>query len=269
MTRLTIPAAAVALFAFASPAGAGEGWVLSVEAVGGTGTRKAEILLDADHLRAREIGYDQEIVITREAITILDHGRRSYARLSLDMLERMLGGLVRLVRGMKSDQIEELREAMKDLPPEPARRIEEEIARIQERSLPAGRYRLEETGETGEVAGLPARKYRVTEAGRDTGEAWFTDRLPSDMVREVYGRLRGILPPEVKEQSVFYEILEDLPGFPVRLVGRAGDGVTERVEVTGVRRRDTSPRDFEPEPDYRQEGLVDLDSGSGSGEGGR
>lgn len=272
MTRRLLAALMFAPCAlWAGSARAADGWRLEVEAQDGGRVQRLSVLLDGEHLRAGEPGAAEEILLTQSDVTLLDHGQKSYTRLTFDVIERMLGGMMEMVRGMKESQIDALKEALDDLSEEDAAAVREQIARLEATSGAEDaedRYSLEDAGETGTVAGLSAKKYAVLRNGRPAGEAWFTQEVPVALLRDVFLRFRRILPGEMKQGSPFFDVIDDLYGFPVKLVSSGTGGDLDRLEVVEAVAQETSAGDFLPGAEYEPKSLIDLEKSGGKNGGG-
>lgn len=176
-----------------------------------------------------------------KVMTTIDHDNRQY----VVMDEAAVQGIA----GQMSDVMQQMQDALKDLPPEQRAMAEQmmkqRMGSMAQSAPAADRTQIEKTGETDNVNGYRCELYAVLESGRKVSEMCVTDwsnveggRDFQENVENMSAFFKGLR--DAYEESGFnlgssgdaMSFLDDIDGFPARV--REFEGETIVAETTLV-----------------------------------
>jgi hypothetical protein len=256
LTRVAVLAAVFSLIAAA--AFAGEGWQLMVSLSEENAVQQAEIILDETHIRAKQAGGAQEVILDAEKITVLNHADKSFSILSFATLEQMMGGMRQMVKGMQEEQVRALEEAMAGMPEEQQATVRAQIEQIRSEGSaetePAN-LEIKKTGKSAEVAGLAVDHYEGFEDGKKVGEGWFTESIKTTVLMDILQRFRTMMPEQMAETDEFVDMMTGVNGFPMKIVSFDEDG---EMEVTKAEKIQVDESTWKAPADYKAKSMMEM-----------
>jgi hypothetical protein len=195
---------------------------------------------------------------------MIDHARKSYIVIDEATLKDLVGQV--------SAAMQQVEEAMKNMPPEQRAMMEQMMKQRGMGPAPAAPKptELRRTGERGDQHGFAAEKYEVLRDGRKIREVWVTpwDRIDgandaravfeemADMMKETMEALaKSPMGGALADQNSF-EHLKALGGYPVvtREFDENGTLETETV-LKSATRKELAPADFQPPAGYAKQTM--------------
>lgn len=256
------------LAALSFPAAASAGAVLEFETMeagesSASSTTRISASDGSSRIETTSGGEDAAAMIfdgEQNAMIVLDHERREYSVMDEATMQKMASQV--------GAAMQQMREAMKDMPPE-QRAMAEEMMKQRMPQGPATREEstLEVTGRTGSVNGFDCRWYEVSKSGRKTTELCVTPWSEIDggeEIAEPMQRMSEFFTEMARQfseaagtdvmggQQELFQHMEELDGYPVlvRDYGADGGAVSE-TRLTSAETADVDPGLFEPPAGYR------------------
>ena len=249
---LLVPLLVVVLVSLAeTSARAAEGWYIEIRHTDGRESGSAELRMEGDRIRAGEAGMLQEVILGTEGLTVLDHADESYMVITYKQIQTILGPFMRAMKEMSESQKQALEGAIEGLTPEERAEVEAQLG-----SLDGGEdspvIQIKAVHETETIAGLSASKIVVSRDGQPVVEAWVTEKIPLDPFTRALNRLAPILGVLGGEgPAKYWNMLEELPGFPLKVVDLSGKEPAEILRVTEAAKQKFTDADFTVPPGFK------------------
>jgi hypothetical protein len=235
---------------------AGEGWVLKLQHTE-AGMSQAEIRMEGDLIRASEEGMAQEVILGRDRMTVLDHNQKNFMVITYAQIEATLGPMMAIMKQSAERQRQSLLDAIDEL--EEGERAEVE-AQLEEMGEGEGlRFEIEKSGKSEKVAGLPAERVLILEEGEPVAEVWVTGRISMDPVLRLAERFLPLVPTPSGGTSRYWDIADQLGGFPLKVVDRSAAEPRTLLLVTEASPVNFGEADWQPPAGYA-ESMMSLDS---------
>jgi hypothetical protein len=201
----------------------------------------------------------------RREMVVVDHDDKSYMVIDEAMIESI------------SDQLSgyeaQMREALKDVPPEQRAMVEQMMkGRMPSPAKAPARSKVEfrNTGERDTKNGYPSVKYEATTDGRKTLEYWVTDWDNvdgGDDAVEAFQAMAGFLTQMLDSMPSFgvdedaddnpFEHMNEMDGFPVLTYEYASDGsIASESSLRSSTQRTVDPVEFEPPSTYKRQEMM-------------
>lgn len=270
---------ALASLLISVPALAGPGWDLKIEVSDEGESSQAVVKLDATHLRGMAVGGNEEMILTEESITVIDHDEKAYMVIPFAMVEQMMGGMMQMAEGMKDAQIEALKSAMEGMDEDQRAEVEKQIAQLEksggmsdDSASDVDQMELKASGKSADVAGLKTKHYDVLKNGDKVADAWFTTEIEFGLFRSLFDRFSKMMPEgSTQDIDAFFALLDQAEGVPVKLVSVEGTSDEDAFDfaVTSATKVDLGSQDFQPNKEYKMKSMMDaMKSGDDSDDGG-
>jgi hypothetical protein len=200
----------------------------------------------------------------RREIVVVDHEDKSFFVIDQEM--------IRQVAGQVNSAMSQMREALKNVPPDKRAMVEQMMKQRMPAQAPTTRPRgeLKRNGERAEKSGYPCVKYEVWAGSRKMRELWVTDWDNIEGGDEVVGvfedmanfyrEMMEAMPKMGQgnsdmEDSIF-EFMNELGGYPVVTREFGDDGSLEGENTLRSARRQTlDPDAFEPPSGYKRQEM--------------
>ncbi len=201
----------------------------------------------------------------RREMIVIHHGDKSYMLIDEAMIESI---------GERLSGVEEqMREALKNVPPEQRAMMEEMMkGRMPPQAASAVRSKLElrRTSESGSKNGYPCVKYEATRDGRKVRDIWVTqwDNVEGgdeaaeafEAMAEFFVQMRDSMPNFGQDESANdnpFEHMKEMNGFPVLTYEYGTDGSVQNESLlSSSTRRSVAPEEFDPPSGYTQRQMM-------------
>lgn len=211
-------------------------------------------------------GHQGEMIFRgdRREMVVVDHGDRTYRVVDEQA--------VRQIAGQVSSALDQVQEALKNVPEDQRALIEEMMKKnMPQQHQPAQRPRseLKKTSERGTKNGYPCVKFEVLREGRKIRELWVTEWSNVEGGRDVVGafedmadffsELMDAMPqfgqgPAMADPA--FEHMREIGGFPVVTREFDDDGSLEsETTLRSARRQTLDPDAFEPPSGYKRQEM--------------
>ncbi len=210
---------------------------------------------------------DSEMIFRgeRREMIVVDHADKSYMVID----EAMIDSISEQLSGYEA----QIREALKDVPPEQRAMLEQ----MMKGRMPApaeaparSKAELRNTGERDTRNGYPSVKYEATVDGRKTQEYWVTDWdnvEGGDDAVEAFRAMTGFLIQMRDSMPTFgvdegvgdnpFEHMQEMDGFPVLTYEYASDGsIASESSLRSSAQRSVDPAEFEPPSAYKRREMM-------------
>ncbi len=201
----------------------------------------------------------------RREMVIVDHDDKSYMVID----EAMMKSIGEQLSGYEA----QMREALKDVPPEQRAMVEQMMkGRMPAPAKAAARPRItfRNTGERETKNGYPSVKYEATIDGRKTQEFWVTDWdnvEGGDDAVEAFQAMAGFFKQMRDSMPRFgvdedaddnpFEHMQELDGFPVLTYDYASDGsIAGESSLRSSTQRAVDSAEFEPPTAYKRREMM-------------
>ena len=201
----------------------------------------------------------------RREMVVVDHDDKSYMVIN----EAMVKSIGDQLSGYEA----QMREALKDVPPEQRAMVEQMMkGRMPAPAAAPERSKVEfrNTGERGTKNGYPSVKYEATTNGRKTAEYWVTDWDNvdgGDDAVEAFKAMAGFLKQMLDSMPSFgvdedandnpFEHMNEMDGFPVLTYEYASDGsIASESSLRSSTQKEVDPAEFEPPSAYKRREMM-------------
>ena len=201
----------------------------------------------------------------RREMVVVDHDDRSYMVID----EAMIESIGEQLSGYEA----QMREALKDVPPEQRAMVEQMMkGRMPPPAKAPARSKVEfrNTGERDTKNGYPSVKYEATTDGRKTQEFWVTDWDNVDggddaveafqAMAGFFKQMRDSMPSFGVDEDADdnpFEHMQEMDGFPVLTYEYASDGsIAGESSLRSSTRRAVDPAEFEPPSAYKRREMM-------------
>lgn len=201
----------------------------------------------------------------RREMVVVDHDGKSYMVIN--------GAVIDSIGEQLSGYEAQIREALKDVPPEQRAMVEQMMqGRMPSPAKAPARSQVEfrNTGERDTKNGYPSVKYEATTDGRKTLEYWVTDWANVDGGEdavEAFQAMAGFLKQMHDSMPSFgvdadaddnpFEHMNEMDGFPVLTYEYASDGsIVSESSLRSSTRRAVDPVEFEPPSAYKRQEMM-------------
>ena len=201
----------------------------------------------------------------RREMIVVDHDDKSYMVIN----EAMIDELGDQLSGYEA----QMREALKDVPPEQRAMVEQMMkGRMPAPAKAPARSNVEfrNTGDRDTRNGYPSVKYEATIDGRKTQEYWVTDADNIDggddaieafrAMASFLKQMRDSLPDFGADQDANdnpFEYMQEMEGFPVVTYEYASDGsIATESSLRSATQRTVEPAEFEPPSAYKRRDMM-------------
>ena len=117
--------ASTALF---GSAWAAEGWYVKLRHAEDPQVSFIELRMEGEKVRASADGQMQEVILDAEAFTVIDHGEKTFTRLTYAQIEATILPMIQAMQGAAEAERKELEAAVEELPPEERAEVEKQLA---------------------------------------------------------------------------------------------------------------------------------------------
>ncbi|MBI3456294.1 MAG: DUF4412 domain-containing protein [Candidatus Rokubacteria bacterium] len=258
---------------------ASAGWVIEQMMTGGGEGGRQQIVVQANRMKTVTLGPDGRPVaafivdLNADTLTQVDYTERQFMTATLQEYVQMIGGAARAASAQMAGAMKAMEEAMKDLPPE-QRKMMEQMLRSQAspagappESCPDPRLELRKTGRQATIAGYPAGHYEILADGKLDSEMWVApgigawreldpaklERFAAAMTQAAPACGRGPRRQGVPGADPAWKLAGE--GYPVRTVTRSL-GLT--VEVVKAESRAVPAAEFQPPPNFARKALREM-----------
>ncbi len=264
------------VFLGAGPASAG--WVIDQVMRGGGEGGRMQVLVQANRMKTVVLGSDGRpamafiVDLTTETIVQVDYQQRRYTATTIQEYGQVMRGAQQGASGHMARAMEQMQEALKDMPPE-QRQTMEQMMRSQMAQPGQGpqgcrepRIEVRRTGQRATIAGFPAVRYDVLADGRPDSEVWIAPGItawreldPQRLARfaaevaKIAGCGGGTRAGGPLGGDAVWQLAGE--GYPVRSV-HAGSGTT--VEVVKAESRAVPAAEFQPPAGFARRTLQDM-----------
>ncbi|MFZ1061287.1 MAG: DUF4412 domain-containing protein [Candidatus Rokuibacteriota bacterium] len=251
---------------------AAAGWVIEQMQKGGAEGGQQQVTLQANRLKTLTVEPDGKpgmafiVDLDAQTITQVLYPERSYATATVQEYGQMM-------RGVMTDAMKQMQEALKDMPPQ-QRKMAEEMMRSQmgqggqkAQECREPRIELRKTGQQATIAGYPAVRYDVLADGKLDSELWIAKGITA--WRELDPRKLERLGAEMAELAACGSTQRGQgflgadsasklahEGYPVRMVDRSGGGGT--VEVVKAESRTVPAAEFQPPAGFARKTFREM-----------
>ncbi len=258
--------------------GAGQafaGWVIDQVMKGGGEGGRMQVLLQANRMKTVMVGPDGRptmafiVDLNAETITQVEYQERRYLTATIQEYAQMVRGAQQAASGQMGRAMEQMQEAMKNMPPE-QRQMMEQMMRSQTgqagqapQDCREPQIEVRRTGQQATIAGYPAARFDVLADGRPETELWLArgitawreldaqklERFAAEMAKAAAcgpGGRQGA--PFGADASL--KLASE--GYPVRSVHQ-GSGAT--VEVVKAESRAIPAAEFQPPAGFARKTL--------------
>jgi hypothetical protein len=276
MGRRKLVAAAVTLALVTWTAQASAGWVIE-EAVKSTGDDRQQTFVQSNRMKTVLLDADGKpgiafiVDLDAETITQVDYEQRTYVTGTVQEYVETMQTAVQAVGPMLSEAMKEMEAALKEMPAEQRRMMEQMLRQQMGQQPGAGPQECREpsvelraTGETASIAGFRAVRHELLTDGELELEVWLARDIA--VVRELdarklqrfaaeMGKLAACSPGRGEPGPGHGAWQAMTEGYPVRTVDRAS-GTT--VEVVKAERRTIPAVEFQPPAGFARRTLEEL-----------
>ena len=266
----------VALTALAGRAEAG--WVIDQVVRGEGGGSRMQALIQANRIKNVMQGPDGGpamafiMDLNAETIAQVDHQGRRYRVATFQEYAQALRGVTQAVGGQLAEAMRQMREAMKDMPPE-QRQAMEQMLRSQmgqaggaPQECQEPRREVRRTGQRATIAGYAAERHDVLADGAPESEVWLAaaidawrevdlqklERFAAEMAKAMPGCGKGLA--RFPGTDPAWRLANQ--GYPMRTVHHGAKGTT--TEVTKAERRSIPAAEFQPPPGFARTTLQEM-----------
>ncbi|MBI3329199.1 MAG: DUF4412 domain-containing protein [Nitrospinae bacterium] len=255
------------------PVAACAGWVLEQIEYANPGAERTRTVQYISKNRLKTVGAGNTFIMDlhQNGFTASDQENRVYWSGTVHEYIQEVQTFQQTASDLARQQMEE---ALKDLPPDQRRAMEEVIKQREGPGVPPPAQQpakrpqvtVERTQETTLIAGYKATKAMVYADGKPYQEVWLANGidLKGDLdlkrMRGLQAKLSKAIMPEspggqaVEEDPAYEKMLDE--GYPVKIVELGERGEPESVtEVVRVEQRDIPDKEFQPPEGYRR---IDL-----------
>ena len=201
----------------------------------------------------------------RREMVVVDHDDKSYMVID----EAMIDSIGEQLSGYEA----QMREALKDVPPEQRAMVEQMMkGRMppSEKAPTRSKVELRNTGERDTKNGYPSVKYEATTNGRKTQEFWVTDwdnvdggddaveafQAMAGFFKRMYDSMPSFGVDEDADANPF-EHMQEMDGFPVLTYEYASDGsIAGESALRSSTQRTVDPAEFEPPAAYKRREMM-------------
>ncbi len=260
----------------AGPAWAG--WVIDQVMRGGGEGGRMQVLVQANRMKTLMLGPDGRpamafiVDLNTETIIQVDFQQRRYTASTIQEYGQVMRGAQQAAAGDRARAMEQMREALKDMPPE-QRQAMEQMMRSQMAQAGQGpqecrerRIEVRRTGQQATIAGFSAVRYDVFADGRPESEVWVAPGLtawreldPQRLARFAaeIAKIAGCGASAPAGGPLGGDAVWQLAGegYPVRSV-HAGSGTT--VEVVKAESRAVPAAEFQPPAGFARKTLQET-----------
>lgn len=263
MTRALLALAVALAVAWSSPASAG--WLIEQTARGEGEAGRQRILIQANRLKTVVLGAAgtpaSAVILDLDADTIthVDYAQRTYVTATSDEYARAMTASV----AAATEQLAAMRDALKDLPPEQRRMMEQMLGAQAPTAGGAAcqppRVEFRRAGPGATIAGYPTVRYGVLVDGKPDADLWLAPGIAA--WRELDGRklermmgalARGACGRGTRGDDLGWRIGAE--GYPVRTVPRSGGA----VEVTRAQSQPLAATEFQPPPGFARTSMDQM-----------
>lgn len=258
---------------FACAGQASAGWVID-QAVEGRGEGgKQQIMLQANQMKTVVLGRDGK----PEAAFILDLNAETFTQVNYREQSYMTAKVqeyVQLIEGAMKKASSAMEEAMKDVPPEQRKMMEQMMRSRMPQAGPGPeacrepRIEMRKTGQEAKIAGYKAVGYEMLADGKPQSELWISKDIPAwkELDPQKLARMMGELakavprcgPSHGGQAGIGRDQAWKLAGegYPVKTVDRRGSDAT--VAVTKAESRAVPASEFQPPANFARKTLSEL-----------
>lgn len=182
------------------------------------------------------------VLIDKETIIQLNPEKKSYTEMTFADLKRMSDASHSMLSSMMQKRLE-------SLSPEQRKKVEENMASLNQGSRNEAKYEVTNTGESKTISGYPCTKYVVKRNGEDFETIWATKALKN--VDAVHKDMEGFSQKMASALSLKHAPLswfKEIPGFPIET-----DHGTSTSTVTRIEQRAVSDAEFQVPAGYTKE----------------
>lgn len=187
------------------------------------------------------------IRMDREKIYTVNAEKKTYTEMTFAEMEAFANKMKSQMGGVK----DQLREKLKDLPPEQRKLMEEKMGAYMQNAPTDQKVDLKLTGEQKVIAGHPCKKYSASQAGKELASFWVaSDVRGFDNMRKDWMEFSKRM-VSMSGMSALADAYQKIDGFPMET--DAAGGVTS--VVTKVENRSTPAGEFEVPSGYTRTTL--------------
>ncbi len=257
---------------------ASAGWVIDQVMRGGGEAGRMQVLVQANRMKTVMLGPDGRpamafiVDLNTETIVQVDFSQRRYTATTIQEYGQVMRGMQQAASGNMARAMEQMREALKDMPPE-QRQMAEQMMRSQMGQAGQGpqecrepRIEVRRTGPQATIAGFPAARYDVFADGRPDSEVWIAPGItawleldPQRLARfaaeiaKITGCGGGARAGGPLGGEAVWRLAGE--GYPVRSV-HPGSGTT--VEVVKAESRAVPAAEFQPPAGFAHRTLQET-----------
>jgi hypothetical protein len=277
------------VFLLGIPLGAGPasaGWVIDevMKGVGGEGAQPArqQTMLQSNRMKRLTLGADGNpthafiLNLDTETITNVDYAAKRYITTTVQEFVQTTTAAMKTAQGAQAQMAQampQMQEAMKNLPPEQRKMMEEMMrSRMPQSGTAAEECRepkveVHRTGKQEVIAGYRAAQYEILADSKPESEVWIAKDLTAAWRELDPNKLQRIAAEMAKVARCAPGGAQAGPradeamklaaeGYPVRTVARGGRPVT--VEVVKATARSVSAGEFEPPAGFTSKSLQEM-----------
>lgn len=277
------------LFLLSIPLGAGPasaGWVIDevMKGVGGEGAQPArqQTMLQSNRMKRLTLGADGNpthaliLNLDSETITTVDYAAKRYITTTVQEFVQTTTAAMKMAQGAQAQMAQampQMQEAMKNLPPEQRKAMEEMMRSRMPQSgtepeeCRESKVEVHRTGKQEVIAGYRAAQYEILADSKPESEVWIAKELTpawreldSQKLQRVAAEMAKVArcAPGGAQAGPRADQAMKLAaeGYPVRTVTRGGRPVT--VEVVKATTRSLPAGEFEPPADFASKSLKEM-----------
>jgi hypothetical protein len=260
-------------------AGAGPayaGWVIDQVTRGEGGGGRMQVLLQANQMKNVLLGQDGRpamafiVDLNAETITQVDYPGQRYMAATIQEYGQWIGRARQAVSGQMGRVMEQMQEALKDMPPEQRQRMEQMMRSRMGQAAQAPQecrepqIEVRRTGQQATIAGYPAARFEVLADGKADSEVWIAQGItawremdPQKLQRFAaeMAKMAGCGAGRAGAFGADPSWKLAAEGYPVRSVHPAS-GAT--VEVVKAESRAIPPAEFQPPAGFARQTLQQM-----------
>jgi len=262
---------ALTLILLAAAISAEAGWVIdqTSRGEGGTESGQQQVFVQGNRMKTVTLADGKPstaviLDIDARTITQIDYRARHYFASTVDDLRKTL-------QGAQHAGMAQMEEALKSVPPEQRKLVEEMMRRQMGQAGGGGaapcpeprKVNVRKTDQRETIAGFPAVRYDVTPEGQPAAQVWVAAGITAwrEMDREKlrqfaeemsrFAACHGVRGPVGSGRDDPFRLASE--GYTVRTVGPAG----RVIEVTQAEQRPVPAAEFQPPADFARRTLAD------------